>query len=303
MWKKIHVYLFLIAAMLCWGYSFIWYKQAYPSFEPVTIIFFRLLISVPLIIVFALFTGRMKWPRRSDLKYFLLLAFFEPFLYFLGEANGVQYISSTLAAILVATIPLFTPFIGYYFYHERLTSNNYLGLAISFAGVVMVVYIEGQLGEVSLKGVLLMFMAVASTLAYGAVLRKVADRYTAISIVGIQNLIGALYFLPLFLIMDAGSFSMKGLSLRDWEPVIYLSVFGSAVAFISFVQGIKVLGISKATVFANFIPVITAVIAVMTGMELLNLQKAAGILITILGLFMAQASGTNRIRVLSRIQK
>jgi len=34
------------------------------------------------------------------------MAFFEPFLYFIGESFGLVYISSTIAAVIVATIPL-----------------------------------------------------------------------------------------------------------------------------------------------------------------------------------------------------
>ncbi len=301
--SHLRVYFFLSLGMVFWGLSFIWYKSAYAAFEPVPIIFFRLVISSPLIFLFAKLLRRWQLPARSDLKYFLLLALFEPLLYFLGETYGVRLVSSTLASIIIATIPLFTPFVAFYFLRERLSSNNYLGILISFAGVILVVYAEEQMGDFSVPGVLLMLLAVVSALAYAVLLRKVSGKYNALSIVGIQNLLGILYFAPLFFALDYQEFCSRERVLSDWLPVLYLAVFGSAAAFILFVQGVKALGVAKATVFTNFIPVITAVFSILLGLETANWQRGLGIFITIFGLFMSQAGGIPGIRIFGRVQR
>ena len=51
---------------------------------------------------------------------FLLMALFEPFIYFLGESYGLLYVSSTVAAVIVATIPLISPLFAWYFFREKL---------------------------------------------------------------------------------------------------------------------------------------------------------------------------------------
>jgi len=300
--KDSSIYAFLILAMVFWGMSFIWYKQAYQNFTPITLIFLRLLISTPLLLVSALVLKRLRWPKLKDLPAFFILALFEPFLYFLGESFGMLYVSSTLAAVLIAIIPLITPFVGYYFFKERLTLNNYLGILVSFVGVILVVYVEGAGGRAPWYGIMLILLAVFSTQGYAIVLKRLSDEYNAVSIIWVQNFIGCLYFLPLFLIFESGNLRFSGLDLRDILPVLNLSVFASALAFLFVIQGIKQIGITKTIVFTNFIPVVTAIFALIILNEKISFMKGGGIFITIVGLFLSQASGWPRIRIFSRVR-
>jgi drug/metabolite transporter (DMT)-like permease len=127
------IYFLLVAAMIFWSFSFIWYKEVYLNFSPLTVIFLRLVISSSLLFLFTATIRKLQKIQIGDYKLFLLAAFFEPFIYFLGEAFGMKLISSTLAAIIVATIPLFTPIAAAYFYKERLSKINISGLILSVA--------------------------------------------------------------------------------------------------------------------------------------------------------------------------
>ena len=297
------IYIMLITTMVFWGMSFIWYKQAYPEFKPMTVIQFRLLFSVPLLFAFSFLVKRLMIPKRKDIKLFFLIALFEPFLYFMGESYGMKYVSSTLASILIATIPLITPFFAYYFFKEKLTTNNYLGMIVSFIGVLIVVYVDGKFGEAPWFGIVLILLAVFSALGYTVVLKRLSSRYNALTIVSYQNLIGAVYFIPIFFIVDFREFINTTYSWKDFLPILYLSFFASTVAFIFFVQGIKKLGLSKAIVFTNFIPIVTAVLAAPLLNEKMSIAKAGGIFITIIGLFMSQAGGISKLRIYNRVHK
>ncbi len=297
------IYLMLIVAMIFWGMSFIWYKQAYPEFKPFTLIQFRLLFSIPLLLIFSLLVKKLKLPKKKDIKFFLLIALFEPFLYFLGESHGMKYVSATLASILIATIPLITPFFGYYFYREKLSSNNYSGIIISFIGVIIIVYVDGKLGNAPWFGILLIMLAVLSTQGYAVFLKKLLDDYNALTIVTFQNIIGAIYFIPIFLMVDLKDFIRTSYTWKDFMPVLYLSIFASTVSFILFVQGVKRLGLSKSFVFTNFIPVVTAVLAVPILNEKITFAKVIGIFVTVAGLFMSQAGGFSKIRIYNRVRR
>lgn len=284
-------YFYLILSMFFWGLSFVWYKQAYPTFQPVTIIFFRLLISFPVILIIAFVSKRITVPRRQDMGLFVLLAFFEPLLYFLGESYGMKYVSSTLASVIVATIPLVTPFVGSRFFREKISINNYIGIAISFLGVIMVVAFEKSVGTLSVLGIILMFLAVFSTQGYIVVLKKLSRDYNAISIVGFQNLIGAIFFAPLFILLDFKNFKLSTYTVEDFLPIFYLAIFASTLAFLLYTLGMKQIGLAHSMVFTNFIPVVTAIFSAFLLNERMGFIKVTGILITILGLFVSQ-SGT-----------
>lgn len=285
------VYVFLILAMIIWGLSFIWYKQAYLTFRPATVIVLRLFISSPLLLISAFLLRRLKWPAKKDLKYFLLLAFFEPFLYFVGESYGMLYVSSTLASILIATIPLITPLAGYFFFREHLKINNFFGMLLSFFGVILVVYVEGQWGKAQWSGILLVMLAVLSTVGYTSILKRISENYNALSILWFQNLIGGIYFTPLFLFTEFKNIAWNTLSFTDFIPVLYLSILASSLAFIFFIQSNRKLGMTQTVVFINFIPIVTAISAVFLLQEKLPWLKVIGILVTILGLFFSQVKG------------
>ena len=117
-----------------------------------------------------------------------MLAFFEPFLYFMGESYGLMYVSSTVAAVIVATIPLITPFATWYFFREKLSFAQYAGLIVSFAGVCLVVFTPSFQFAASPLGIALEFLAVLSTIGFTVLLKKLTVRYNTFTILTYQNL-------------------------------------------------------------------------------------------------------------------
>ena len=107
MFKSFKLYSAIVLAMIFWSFSFIWTRVAIHSFQPMTLITLRLLIASILLFLIALLSGKLQKIRRKDFKWFVLLAFFEPFLYYVGETYGLTTVESTLAAVIISTIPLF----------------------------------------------------------------------------------------------------------------------------------------------------------------------------------------------------
>lgn len=138
--KKWWVYFSVITAMIFWAFSFVWVKEVYLVYGPLTTVLFRLIIASLLLLSFALLTGKMVKIERKDLGTFILLSFFEPFLYFMGESYGLKFVSSTIGAIIVATIPLFSPLAASRFHGEKISIRTFIGILLSFFGVSLVVF-------------------------------------------------------------------------------------------------------------------------------------------------------------------
>ncbi len=281
-------YTFLVSSMIFWGISFVWYKQALEYFPPVSLVLCRLIISLPLLLVLSITLKRQNKIKKKDWPLFMLMAFFEPFLYFMGESHGMIYISSTVASIVVATIPIFTAFSSYLFYKEKLTTNNYIGFLVSFIGVFLVIWADKEKMDATSLGLLLMGVAVFSAVGYGMLVKQVAERYNSLSIVSTQNMLGILYFLPVYLI-----FEHKKMMEVDWTvhkilPMIYLAVFSSTLAYLGLIRGIKKIGVSKATAFTNFVPIFTAIFAYFILNDTFPATKLSGIILVIFGLILSQ---------------
>lgn len=287
--KIIAVYTSAIIAMVFWAFSFIWYKEVLVLYKPVSLVLLRLIISSILLFAVTASLGRLDKIHRKDIKKFLLLSFLSPFLYFLGESYGVSYIPSTLAAVIIATIPLFSPIGAYYYLKERITWMNFFGIVVSVIGVALVIFHQGfDLVDVNPIGIAFLVLAVVAALGYSLIIKKMTDRYNVFSIVAYQNLIGVFYFLPLFFWLDFKHFVQV---IPTWDviiPLLNLGVFASTFAFIFFTYSIKNLGISRANIFTNAIPVLTAIFAYFILGEPLTLVKMIGIMVVVLGLLLSQ---------------
>jgi len=282
------LYTAIILAMVCFSLSFVWFKVANITYGPLTIVFFRLLLSAAILFVFAKFSKGLVIPQKKDFKFLLLLAFCEPFLYFMGESYGLQYISSTVASVIIATIPLFAPIAGYLFYKEKISVRNIIGILISFLGVTLVIYEIGVGITASPLGVMLQFSAVFSAIAYTVVLHKISNRMNNLSIIFFQNAIGAVYFLPFWFIFEKNRFLATPFDLQAMMAILKLTIFASTLAFIFFTYSVRHMGISKSNMFVNVIPVCTAIFAWIILNDQLTLQKFIGIVVVIGGLFFAQ---------------
>ncbi|MDL2239272.1 DMT family transporter [Bacteroidales bacterium OttesenSCG-928-K03] len=286
--KRGLVYCLVILSMIFWGITFVWTKDTLTVYNPITIITIRLLISS--LMLFAYMKLSRKWEKiqKSDIKYFLALAFFSPFLYFIGETFGIKNSSSTIASVMIATIPIFSAISSVIVYKEQLSKLNFLGMAISFIGLLLVIVNPDYSIALSLKGFLWLMLAVIVSVFYALILRKISIRYNPISLVAYQNFIGFIYFLPLFFIFDFSSFITIIPSINICLNLFFLAVFGSSLAFIFFTIGNRELGVGKTSFFSNLIPIFTAITAFFILGEKISLLNIIGIITVILGLTISQ---------------
>jgi len=289
--RRLRTYGGIILAMIFWSLSFIWFKEANETYRPVTIVFIRLIISVILLSTYLFIKKKFMKIRKEDRKLFLMLSLFEPFLYFLGESFGLTYVSATVGSVIISTIPVFATIGAWLLFREKLRIINYAGIILSFLGVL--VFILNSSGGISfnMKGLALLGLAVFSAVGYNLTLSRLVDHYSPVFIVNFQNALGAILFLPVFLITDYRSFIGTHVTVASFIPILELAVFASCGAFILFAFSVRNIGITRANVFTNFIPVFTAIFSFFILGEKLSVQNVTGMIIVVAGLYMSQING------------
>ena len=277
--------------MIFWAFSFIWFKIANKTFQPITIVFLRLLFSVILLTLYLILAKGFMKIRKGDLRLFLTLALFEPFLYFLGESFGLTYVSATVCSVMISIIPVFATIGAWLIFKEKMRKINYAGIVLSFIGVlVFLLNTEGSISY-NLKGLALLLFAVLSAVGYNLILSRLVGRYTPVYIVNVQNVIGATLFLPLFMIVDFKSFIHQSYTPELFLPVLALAAFASSGAFVLFAYSVSKIGILKANAFTNFIPLFTALFSFILIGDRLTFQNILGMFLVIAGILMAQVNG------------
>ena len=286
--------MFSALAILLWGMSYIWSDRLIALHIP--IFFFvpiRILMAGLVLLVFNLLTCQFKLIRKQDIWKFALLAVFEPMVYFLCETYGIKETGSpTISAMIIASVPIFSVFAAFVFFKEKISIVNGLGIAVTLAGICLVLRSQmdcGTPGNFTL-GIIFLVIAVFSEVGHAIITKLLSSDYRPQVIVMYQFLIGAVYFLPFFLTRGIGNYEPRYLSWEVLKPVFCLALLCSSMAFSLWAMTIKRLGVAKSSVFLAMMCVATALVAEVIGREHLTALQWAGISVAVVGIVLSQYS-------------
>ena len=287
---KAYLYLVSILAITLWGISYIWTDKLIHLDIPVFyFVFVRILLAGVCLLLLNIATGQMQRIHRKDLPKFLLLALFEPFVYFLAESYGIKLTGSpTLSSMVIATIPIFSVAAGFLFFRDRINRVNMIGILMAIGGICLVVMSRGKVGPNFIWGIILLLIAVISEVGHASVTKSLSGNYSSQVIVMYQFLIGSVYLLPLFITKGLENFEPRYLEPEVWTPVICLAILCSSLAFSLWVNTIKHLGVARSSIFAALIPVASALSSWALGYEFLTMRQWSGVLVSAIGVILSQ---------------
>lgn len=288
--NPVSVYIYIMVAVILWGVSFVWTNSLLEQNVPIlTFTFARMAIAGTLLTLISILMGKLQKISRKDLKWFILLACCEPFIYFLGETYGLQATGSpALSSVIIATIPVFTLIAGELFYREKISKWNMVGIFLTIPGIFLMAYRPDGFSAKYSWGIILLFVAVFSATGYASVVRKLTDKYNDYTITTVQFLLGALYFLPLVLIFDGEKLSTELIKWEIISPICSLAILCSATCFLLYVRTIRSLGITKTAIFTSMIPAFSALSSYLAGYDTFTILQILGIGIVVTGVILTQ---------------
>ncbi|MBN2283409.1 MAG: EamA family transporter [Deltaproteobacteria bacterium] len=295
--ERLRTYSALTAAMLFWGLSFVATKVALESIPTFTLIFARFTLAAVFFSALMLRNGFPSFSPADHVKLFLM-SLFEPGLYFIFETLGLVYTSAPKASLIIASIPVAVMILSSVLLKERTSRLGVAGIFLSLAGIVILVTGGTDISrafEGSLMGDLLIFGAVVSAALYIVGARNLGLRYSALSITSIQVFYGALFYAPAFL-WQFPALSWETVSGRSFAALLYLTIFATVAAFLCYNYSLTKVPASRAAVFINGIPVVTAVGAWLILGETLTAIQAAGGFLVLAGVFTTNLPGLRRDR-------
>lgn len=121
-----------------WGAAFLFIRIAVPEFGPIPLVEIRVALAATALVALAV-ARRQLGAFRGRWLAFTMLGALNTAVPFVLFAFATRTVPAGFAAVLNATVPLFGAVIGGLFFHERLGWMRALGLAIGFAGVVILV--------------------------------------------------------------------------------------------------------------------------------------------------------------------
>lgn len=282
-------YIAILFAMLFWGMSFVWIKHLLNNNFPVfTIVFIRLVLASAVFITLLKSQKKLQRIEREDYKNFLLLAFFEPFLYFIGEDFGLQQVDASFAAVIIALIPIVITITMYFSEHAPIRWEFIVGTLVSVVGVLMLTMSPGGHIDFNLKGTLLLGVAVLAASGYSVQLTRLLKKYTPATVTTWQNFIAIPMFLPFVLVFDIKQWGSLSWDYGNISSLVCLALLCSACAYMLYSYSVKQLTVSKTCVFTNLIPIVTLLVASAIGQETFTQTKFWGIVVIVIGVTFSQ---------------
>jgi drug/metabolite transporter (DMT)-like permease len=266
----------------------VWSTIVFKYWDPIIVTFFRALFSSLILFAFLKLIGRSTKIEKKDRKTLFILSLFNPSLYFLFENFGLLNSSPTISAGIVALIPVFISIMAFFALNERLRAWNIVGIVLSFIGICVMLINKEMEFEAKWHGIVCLFLAVAAAVCYSAFVRKISLKYNPFVIVAWQNLIGSFFFLPFFLFFGLRELVSTPITMELVQYFLLLLIFASSLAFPLYTYVISKLGVSRASIFSNLIPVITAVVSFFLLREVFSGYKIAGIFMVVGGVFLSQ---------------
>lgn len=280
----------LLAAMIIWSTSFVVLKATFRIYDPMFVIWGRQMIAVLLL----LFLIRRLWRkctyRNGDVKLLLVMAIFEPCLYFIFEARALTYTTASQAGIITSTLPMLVAVAAYFILKEKITVHTWIGFAIAVAGssILSVASDVTETAPDPVLGNFLEFCAMACASGYTVSLKKLSDRYTPFFLTAFQCLTGSCFFLPF--VVARGAFPAK-YELMPFTGIAYLGIAVTVGAYGLYSFGIRSVNASTAAAFVNLIPVF----AVLSGWiflgETLNVIQYIACGLVFIGVYVSRNTG------------
>ena len=279
----------LFAAFVLWGSQYVISKIALRTVPPVTLLALRYLVSVPALFIVLRLRHALTPVKKGDWPILFAIGFTGYFASFCLQMLGINRLTGSVSSLLGAMNPIFIPILAALFLHERITPAKIACVALSMAGVVVIVGVDGT---VDASGALLMLASVFLWSTASIIIRRVSGRYDPMQIA----LIAILCALPL-----TGGWSLIELqsapcsfTLESVLAVLYMGVLGTAVTHSLWNYSLRVMDASFCSMFYPMQPLVSLILGVLFLHEAVTPGFVIGALMICCGIVAAVISAKPR---------
>lgn len=289
--KKTSPLVLLVLATLLWGGNFVIGRAVTGSLPPVTLSFFRWCTALVVFFPFAWPFLKKEW--RQIKKYWPIVilmavtgvAGFNTLVYI-----ALNYTTSINASLVNSMTPIIIYILSFFILKEHLNRNQMIGTMISIVGVFFIIS-KGSLANLLAfsfnLGDIVMIGAVVCWSIYSIFVKQYAGKLPSYSTFFVTIVLGIMMLFPFLLIEIADEKTEIIWSTSSILSVLYVGIFASIVAFISWNTAVAEIGANKAGIFLNLIPVFATVFAILFIGESLAWFQITGGAFVIIGVYLS----------------
>jgi drug/metabolite transporter (DMT)-like permease len=278
----------LLLMALIWGVNFSVVKFGTQVMTPLAFTGLRVMLAAVVLFSLALARGK-KLPTRREIFSLMGLGMLGNGLYQIFFVEGISRTKVGNAALIVAATPALIAILSRARGVERVNSRVLGGIALSLAGVALVVLGSARAahGDSTLVGTMLVFCGTVCWTVFTVMLQPFARRLDPIHLSAFTMIGGSIPMLVFATpALWATDWSIVGFA--GWGAILYASVISMGLAYLFWYRGLRVLGPTRTAVYGNLQPVIAILVAWIFLSEVPTMWQGVGAGTIITGLFLTR---------------
>ncbi len=250
----------LLTAALFWAGSFPVLKVAFRIYDPMVVLFFRMLLGSVCLLAFSRNFSNVEY-KTGDWKLLLFMGVCEPGLYFVFESTALQYTDASQAGMICAMAPLMIALAAKFILKEPFARRTGIGFAVAITGSILLSLLSEASGNAPnpILGNFFEFLAMFCATGYMITLKFLSDRYNPWFLTMIQAMIGAVFFFPLLFLpstVTPTTFDPMGIG-----AIMFLGIMVTIGGYGLYNLGMSKVPAGQASAFINLIPVFTLLLS------------------------------------------
>jgi drug/metabolite transporter (DMT)-like permease len=286
-------YFKLVATALVWGATWIAGRVAVSEASPLAVASWRFLLAA--LILGTLVVIHEGWPRWSQKEWLTLTALGASgiFLYNLCFLYGLTMIEAGRGALVVALTPAVVAAGDWLLFGAPMSPAKAVGIALAMFGCLLVVtngdprlLLTGQVG----LGEWLIIGCSVLWAVYTFVGRRGTRSLSPLAMTFGASLTGWL-MLTVAALWQGSLFSLAETTWRGWSAIVFLGLFGTALAFTWYAEAVQRIGATRSAAFINLVPVSAVILGALLLDERLGIAVLGGGALVIAGVVITNHAG------------
>lgn len=282
------IYLKLVLMALFWGAAFIGGRVATAEMAPPSAALWRYIVAtVALVVATIVIDGGLPRLSRQAWQGVLVMGFAGVLVFNLCFMYGLARTPASRGALIMALNPAVTLLASALLFREHLTRNKVAGVALALAGVVIVLA-RGDLAHLFAGGLgpgeIVLLGCPLSWAVFTLAGRHFVRGHSALAVTAYASLVGTAMLAAVA--AGTGDLVPPTVSWRAWTAIAVTGLFGTALAFVWFYDGVRAIGPARTSVFINLVPVFAIALGVLLLGEPLEGSMLVGGAIVIAGILL-----------------
>ncbi|HPE59502.1 MAG TPA: DMT family transporter [Thiolinea sp.] len=275
-------WLSLLGLILLWGTSFLCVSLSLESFSPTGIVAMRVLLAA-VVLTLAVWLRRLRFPRdQASWLLFGLLGIVGNLLPFYLISTGQQHVSSGIAGLLMAIMPLITMLLAHYLVPgETLNRYKLLGFGLGITGVGIILLPKMSTGDSSLPSSLLILLAAGSYALNSILIRRYSRHHVLVASAGVM-IMASLLILPIWLWQENPL--QQSRSLTSVLALVWLGLGPTGIATLLYFSVVARAGPTFLANINYFVPVVAYLTGALILSEPLEWHSLSALLLIIAGI-------------------